>query len=303
MSLVAAVAPHTTARACQHSTAHATRGSCSLCPHASLSAGFTQNCQQDSSTKSSASTGQVHKTTPQYFSTRVFFQHSSETTCTVRVQLPQSCWRAKTNTSILVTNMQLLNVIALWFSSKAGGKATLLQREQDRNMRGCTEEQFINSPPYSAKSIQHILPLLSSSGNVKKTQTAKPHQKNPHKTSSTLRFSIQKYTQFCLKYGHEAAYSSPPPSHRQQLHAHTHAPRPPLFFSPFRVMTIWAIPAACIVSHICGKDVISQAHQDFRLCVRPSSLCTFLQVHRATFPKAIICVQQCFLFLRAVLSY
>lgn len=179
MSLVAAVTSHTTARARQHSTARATRGSCSLCPHASLSGMFQQDSLRIASRTAAqrALPAQV-KCTKQHRSTSAhrFSFNTPQTTCNVRVQLPQSCWRAKTNTSILVTNMQLLNVIALWFSSKAGGKATLLQREQDRNMRGCAEEQFINSPPYSDKSIQHILPLLSSSGNVKKKP--KPHQKN-----------------------------------------------------------------------------------------------------------------------------
>lgn len=71
----------------------------------------------------------------------------------------------------------------------------------------------------------------------------------------------------------------------------------PLFSSPFRVMTFWAIPATCIVSHICSKEVISQTHKD------SMSTVPVLAGSQNHIPKGIICVQQCFLFVKAVLIY
>lgn len=69
---------------------------------------------------------------------------------------------------------------------------------------------------------------------------------------------------------------------------------PSLFSFPFRVMAFWATPVTCIVPHICSKEMISQAHKDSM-----STACQFTK----PCSKGIICIQQCFLSVRAVLSY
>lgn len=62
-------------------------------------------------------------------------------------------------------------------------------------------------------------------------------------------------------------------------------------------MTFWAIPAVCIISHICSKEVISETHRD------SLSTVPVLAASQNHTPKGIICIQPCFLFVRAVLSY
>lgn len=107
--LVAAV-PHTMANPHQgYSTCHS---SCicsvrcaeapALHPHTSLS----RMCQQDSLRRDSALPAQAKCTKPPQQG-KVLSTLAQKPLTLSRVQLPQSCWRGKTNTSILVTHSYL----------------------------------------------------------------------------------------------------------------------------------------------------------------------------------------------------
>lgn len=145
------------------------------------------------------------------------------------------------------------------------------------------ERQFTSSPPYLDKFIQHVSLLLSSSGNLIK------EKKKP--TILNLKQPEVPYTKIHailpLRYGHEKTHMFLHPLPTAAAHTQTHTPPSLQSYDylgnpghSYRVPHLWQ---GC----------------DFPGPTGPRAV----PVHGAMMPKAIICVQQGFLFPRTVLNY
>lgn len=132
MLLVAAVTPHTTAGAHRH------YGTClcsvyraeapALCVPVPASRGCFSRIHSEGTAGQRALPAQL-RGTKQRCGMGVFFQHWLRNRSRCQSATSPSVLEGKNPTQrVLVTNMQLLNMVALWFSSKAGDQATLLQR-------------------------------------------------------------------------------------------------------------------------------------------------------------------------------